>query len=110
MPGPTAVELRRGLLAVSVLHDLDIEPAALGVTLTGPPSVWVSHGECRRALAGADPETPVGRERLSRWLLARRWAADVPLEHLRERLRPVGLPVDHLLHPGPGLGAAAGPR
>ncbi len=100
MRAPTAVELRRGVLAVSVLHDLDIEPSALGVTLTGPPSVWVSHGECRRALAGADPEALEGRERLSRWLLARRWAADVPLEALTERLRPVGLPVDHPLHPG----------
>ncbi len=97
---PSAVELRRGLLAVSVLQDLDMEPAALGVTLTGPPEVWVSHGECRRALAGADPETTEGRERLGRWLLARRWAADLPLADLLERLRPVGLPVDHVLHPG----------
>jgi hypothetical protein len=88
------------VLAVSVLHDLDIEPAKLGVSLTGAPTVWVSWGECRRALAGHDPETPVGRERLARWLLARRWAADVSLDDLRERLRPVGLPVDHLLHPG----------
>jgi hypothetical protein len=97
---PTAVELRRGVLAVSVLHDLDIEPAALGVTLTGTPTVWVSWGECRRGLAGHDPETPAGRERLGRWLLARRWAADVSLPDLRERLRPVGLPIDHVLHPG----------
>lgn len=100
MAAPTAVELRRGVLAVSVLHDLDIEPAKLGVTLTGAPAVWVSWGECRRALAGHDPETPEGRERLARWLLARRWAADVSLDALRERLRPVGLPVDHVLHPG----------
>ena len=100
MKPPTAVELRRGVLAVSVLHDLDIEPAPLGVTLTGEPTVWVSWGECRRALAGHDPETSEGRERLSRWLLARRWAADLPLADLRERLRPLGLPVDHVLHPG----------
>jgi hypothetical protein len=97
---PTAVELRRGVLAVSVLHDLDIEPAKLGVTLTGDPTVWVSWGECRRALAGHDPETHDGRERLGRWLLARRWASDVPVADLAERLRPVGLPIDHLLHPG----------
>jgi hypothetical protein len=97
---PTAVELRRGVLAVSVLQDLDIEPAKLGVTLTGSPTVWVSWGECRRALAGHHPETAAGRERLGRWLQARRWANDLPLEDLRDRLRPVGLPVDHLLHPG----------
>lgn len=94
------MELRRGLLAVSVLHDLDIEPAKLGVTLTDAPQVWVSWGECRRALAGHDPETADGRERLARWLLARRWAADLGVDALRERLRPVGLPVDHVLHPG----------
>lgn len=97
---PSPVELRRGVLAVSVLHDLDIEPAKLGVSLTGSPTLWVSWGECRRALAGHDPETPEGRERLGRWLLARRWAADVSREELVERLRPVGLPVDHVLHPG----------
>jgi hypothetical protein len=100
VPAPTRVELRRGVLAVSVLRDLDIEPAKLGVTLTGNPTVWVSWGECRRALAGHHPETGDGRERLGRWLLARRWAADIPLPDLRERLRPVGLPVEHLLHPG----------
>ena len=97
---PTPVELRRGVLAVSVLHDLDIEPVADGVLLTGPPAVPVPWGECRRALAGCDPETPAGRDRLGRWLLARRWAADLPVAELVERLRPVGLPSEHALHPG----------
>lgn len=97
---PTAVELRRGLLAVSVLHDLDVEPGELGVTLPGTPSVEVSWGECRRALAGADPEQLPGRERLAGWLLARRWAADAGRQQLLQALRPVGLPVDHALHPG----------
>jgi hypothetical protein len=87
------------VLAVSVLHDVDIEPAPLGVVLPGRPSVWVSWGECRRALAGHDPET-TGRSRLADWLLARRWAANLTPERLRERLRPVGLPVEHVLHPG----------
>lgn len=99
MRAPTVTELRRGVLAVSVLHDVDIEPAALGVTLPGVPTVWVPWGECRRALAGHDPET-TGRQRLADWLLARRWAADLSPEHLVQRLRPVGLPVEHVLHPG----------
>jgi hypothetical protein len=101
---PTSVELRRGVLAVSVLCDVDVEPAALGVALPGTPTVWVSWGECRRALAGHDPEAADGRARLAAWLLARRWAADLVQqagrEHLLLALRPVGLPVDHLLHPG----------
>ncbi|MCW2606044.1 MAG: hypothetical protein JWO60_737 [Frankiales bacterium] len=97
-PGPT--ELRRGVLAVSVLHDVDVEPAPLGVSLPGSPTVWVSWGECRRALAGADPESDLGRLRLLRWLQARRWAADLPPEVLRASLVPAGLPVEHALHPG----------
>lgn len=88
------------MLAVSVLHDLDIEPAKLGVTLPGSPTVWVPWGECRRALAGHDPEQATGRTRLADWLLARRWAADLGAEAVRERLRPVGLPVEHVAHPG----------
>ncbi len=85
---------------MSVLRDLDIDPAPLGVTLTGPPPVWVPWSECRRALVGHDPEAAEGRDRLARWLLARRWAADLPRAALLARLRPVGLPVEHTLHPG----------
>ena len=99
MKAPSEVELRRGVLAVSVLHDVDVELAPLGVCLPGVPSVWISWSECRRALAGFDPET-TGRRRLADWLLARRWAADLTTEHLVQRLRPVGLPVEHVLHPG----------
>lgn len=88
------------MLAVSVLHDVDVEPASLGVTLPGSPTVWVSNGECRRALAGHDPEGLPGRSRLAAWLLARRWCADLGPELLALALRPVGLPVEHVLHPG----------
>ena len=97
---PTGPELRRGVLAVGLLHDLDVEPAEHGLTLTGTPAVWVSWAECRHALAGADPEQPAGRARLTRWLLARRWAADTSHYDLMGALRPVGLPVEHALHPG----------
>jgi hypothetical protein len=94
------VQLRRGVLAVSVLHDLDLEPNLQGVRLTGSPTVFVPWGECRRALAGADPERPEGHARLARWLQARRWVADRSRLELLERVRPVGLPHDHVLHPG----------
>ena len=87
------------MLAVSVLHDVDIEPAALGTVLPGTPTVWVPWAEVRRALAGHDAET-TGRHRLANWLTACRWAADLSPEHLVQRLRPVGLPVAHVLHPG----------
>jgi hypothetical protein len=100
MRAPTATELRRGVLAVSVLHDVDVDPARLGVSLPGSPTVWVSWGECRRALAGHDPESDAGRLRLASWLLTRRRAADAGREHLLLSLRPLGLPVEHVLHPG----------
>lgn len=99
MKAPSKTELRRGVLAVSVLHDVDVDPAELGVVLTGRPPVWVPWSECRRALGGHDPET-TGRQRLADWLQARRWAGNLSPEHLVQRLRPVGLPVDHVLHPG----------
>lgn len=95
----TATELRRAVLAVSVLHDVDLEPAEHGVVLPGSPAVSVSWDECRRALADHDPQA-TGRRRLTDWLQARRWAADHSTPDLRERLRPVGLPVRHVLHPG----------
>ena len=84
---------------MSVLHDVDVEPADDGVLLPGSPDVWVSWGECRRALAGHDPEG-AGRARLAEWLTTRRWCADAGREALELALRPVGLPVDHVLHPG----------
>ena len=85
---------------MSVLHDVDVEPATLGIVLPGSPTVWVPNGELRRALAGHDPEAAAGRARLAAWLLARRWAADLGPELLALSLRPVGLPVEHMLHPG----------
>ncbi|HVE73916.1 MAG TPA: hypothetical protein VNA30_02330 [Mycobacteriales bacterium] len=95
-------KLRLGVLAVSVLHDLDVLPTTRGVALPGTPDVYLSWRECREAIAGADPETPEGHARLAEWLLTRRWAASLSREELLLRLRPVGLPVGHVLCPGPG--------
>lgn len=101
-PDPTPAALRRGLLAVSVVWDLDVEPADDGVRLPGPVPLLVPWDECALALAGADPETPEGRARLHRWLRARRAAAALGPGAVQAALRPVGLPVGHVLHPGPG--------
>ena len=92
--------LKRCALAVSVLLDIDAEPDELGIVVRGVPDVHVPWKECRRALAGADPESDEGRRLLARWLLRRRWLADHTYDDLAERARPVGLPVDHALHPG----------
>ena len=100
MHPPDSLELRRLALAVSVLDDVDIVPLDDGVLLAGVVPVEVSWLELRRALAGADPEDDLGRFRVRAWLRGRRIAADVHLDHLRAQARPVGLPVDHPLHPG----------
>lgn len=100
MHAPDSVELRRLALAVSVLDDVDIVPTDDGVLLTGDALVEVTWLELRRALAGTDPESDLGRARVSGWLRGRRIAADTHPDHLRDLARPVGLPVDHPLHPG----------
>ncbi len=98
-PSPAAVCL--GVLGVSVLHDLDLLPRADGsVELTGPPATVVSWDDLVRSLRGADPQSQRGRDRLTEWLLARRWLADVAFADLAERVRPVAIPVDSPLHPG----------
>jgi hypothetical protein len=96
----TRIALKRCALAVSVLLDIDAEPDERGIVVRGVPDVHVSWKECRRALAGADPESDEGRRLLARWLLRRRWLADHTYDDLAERARPVGLPLDHALHPG----------
>lgn len=97
---PTAVALRRAALAASVLYDVDASPSDDGVVLPGPPNVAVSWTELRRAVAGADPDSGPARQQVACWLLGRRWIADRPLADVAERARPLGLPVDHVLHPG----------
>jgi len=97
---PDSLELRRLSLAVSVLDDVDLVPHDDGVVLTGDRPVDVTWLELRRALGGADPDGDLGRSRVGGWLRGRRIAADVPPELLREQARPVGLPLDHPLHPG----------
>jgi len=97
---PTSVELRQAVLAVSVLSDVDLQPADDGITLSGTPNLWISWGECLHALAGHDPSGAAGRARLTDWLRTRRWCADAGPEALAAALRPVGLPLEHVLHPG----------
>lgn len=100
MRAPDSLELRRLALAVSVLDDVDIVPLEDGLLLTGETAVEVSWLELRRALAGAEPDDEHGRARVLAWLRGRRIAADIHADHLAEVARPVGLPVDHPLHPG----------
>lgn len=100
-----AVALRRGALAVSVLDDIPLEPRGDGVLLgrdwDDPVRTTVPWLRLEQALAGADPESPTGRLRLRDWMRART-ALTAGAAVTRRRLVPLGLPVDHALHPGPG--------
>jgi diadenosine tetraphosphatase ApaH/serine/threonine PP2A family protein phosphatase len=95
-----APQLRRCALAVAVMHDIDVLPSPHGLVLPGSNDVAISWAECRRGIAGADPESPLARLRLKRWFQMRRWLADRPLEDLVERARPYGACVASPLHPG----------
>jgi hypothetical protein len=97
---PEAAQLRQCALAVAVMHDIDVLPSPHGVVLPGKPDVSISWAECRRATAGAPPETEDGRLRLKQWLQLRRWLADTPLADLAERARPYGACVESPRHPG----------
>ena len=100
MQAPDSLDLRRLALAVAVLDDVDIVPTDDGVLLTGDVPVEVTWLELRRALAGAEPEGDLGRRRVGAFLRGRRIVARTHPDLLRELARPVGLPVDHPLHPG----------
>jgi len=97
---PEAAQLRQCALAVTVIHDIDIEPSAHGVLLPGVPEVNVPWAECRRAIGGLAPDTEEAQLRLKQWLLLRRRLADVPLPELAERARPYGACVTSPMHPG----------
>jgi hypothetical protein len=92
--------VRRCVLAVAVVHDLDVTPADDGFLISAQPDIFVSIEQCREAIGDSDPDEDTGRLRLTRFLDARRWIADRITAELPELVRPVGLPVGHPLHPG----------
>ena len=102
---PDPVALRRCLLAVSVLDDIDLTPTADGAAVAAPaglPPIAVSLADCATAICGADPDSARARRLLARWLWARCAVAERSLEELAELTRPVALPTGHVLHSGDG--------
>jgi hypothetical protein len=110
------VGLRRGVLAVSVLDDIDLVPDPHGIRLDLPAGAAVLQdpdsgfdgsipwSELASAVGDQDPESEVGRVRLRDWLRLRLLFAELgSVAAWRAELAavPVGLPADHPLHPGP---------
>ncbi|MFZ0323864.1 MAG: hypothetical protein WAN48_07005 [Actinomycetes bacterium] len=97
-----ALGLRRAVLMVSVLDAIDAVPSDEGAELPASergPAITVCWPEVALAIGGVAPESPAARVRLRIWLRLRRALADLADPGLAAR--PVGLPVDHVLHPGP---------
>jgi hypothetical protein len=93
------VALRRVVLAVCVLQDLDLEPLDEGVrTGSGRVLPWEA---VEAGLGGVDPEEPEARVVLASWLRALQALAWRSPDDLAARARAVGLPTGHALHPGP---------
>lgn len=116
--GGARAGLRRLLLAVQVLDDVDLTITDRGVQLPaaqpGGPPVNVHAASCLAAVRGAPLDSNRARSRLVQWLRLRRWLAGLATEgavgvgglgagalgRLAESVRPLGLPVGHVLHPG----------
>lgn len=110
--GPGTATLRRLGLAVSLTSGLPVQPSATGLMLLGQHSVAPKPGaripdvitwtELAVAIAGADIESNVARERVIRWVATRIWLLGLTVNTLADRIRPLGLPADHTSHPGIG--------
>ncbi|HVQ88091.1 MAG TPA: hypothetical protein VMT88_07910 [Actinomycetes bacterium] len=93
------VALRRCVLAVSVIDGFDLLPGDAFITFECGQTVALGWDEVDLAVGDIDPDTPLGRSRLGNWLKFR--AALTVIDQPARRLRVVGLPRGHVLHPGP---------
>ncbi len=97
------LRLRRAVLAVSVLDDVDVTPTDDGVVIEGPRPARLGWDDVRLAL-GEVPEA-LAHRRLSRWLrlhAATSALGDDAASTLRGCARLLALPPDHADHPGAG--------
>ncbi len=102
---PDIVALRRSVLAVAVLDDVDLEPGRDGVSVTGADGpVVVGWDRVRRALRGDAPESPAARVRVATLLRTSGLLAAGPPsdDWVTRHVRALALPPGHPLHPGPG--------
>lgn len=98
MPTPGRA-VRAVLLAVQVFDDVDLDLTDDGLVLPGDVRVGWPH--VRTALRGARAERAADRARVSTWLRCVARLGALPVRERDTVLRPVGLPRDHVLHPGP---------
>ncbi len=104
----TAV-LRRVVLTVAVLDDVDLTPGPDGVVVPGADggTAVVAWPRVGAALGGHEPESALGRLRVATLLRTAALLADgAPDDAWAARhVRALALPPGHPLHPGPGWAA-----
>ena len=100
MAVPHEMTLRQAVLAAIVLHDLDAVPEEGGVLLRGSRLVPWTH--VAHASLGCQAGSPAERVRIAQFLVQAEAMAIWSDHEISVRLRPLGLPMGHLLHPGPG--------
>lgn len=87
------------MLAVSVIDGIDAISGDDGVQLpTDDSTSLLDWTEIDQAVGDVDPDSDEGRRRLREWFRLRMRLSAMP--DLAQRLRVVGLPKGHLLHPG----------
>jgi hypothetical protein len=100
-----AAPLRRCVLAVSVLGDIDTEPAEHGVRLPGDRPVTVGWEAIGLAVGGFDPDGSIARRRVAdlfRLYRLLRGPDGGAAARFRTAARLIALPEGHAEHPGPG--------
>lgn len=98
-PDPArSVALRRCVLGVSVIDGVDISPLQDHLTFDCGPTLTLEWAEIDLAVGAVDPDGAVGRRRLASWLKYR--GALATIDQPERRLRAMGLPRGHVLHPG----------
>jgi hypothetical protein len=102
--GQDVVALRRAVLAVAVLDDVDLTPGERGVNLpAGRTEVLVGWADVAAAVGPDAPESPVARLRVGTLLRAatRLGAGGTDDAWVARHVRALALPPGHVLHPGP---------
>ena len=93
------------VLAITVLDDVDIRLDEFGPVLPpvrpGANPIAVSWSEVIEAVGIAAPDGDIARDRVRRWFAIREALAMLSGRRAMRRLRPLALPVSHILHPGP---------
>jgi len=93
------------VLAITVIDDIDIRLDEHGPVL--PPMradadpILIAWSEVLDAIGVAAPDGELARDRVRRWFLIRQTLAALTGRRAMRRLRPLALPVSHILHPGP---------